>query len=161
MTLLEVVISIAVVSVLAALLFRGLSPVRARAEAAVCISHMRSLHTSFATYIQDKGMWPQEPENSEAEELLNQEWWLNEMAPYGADAAVWRCPSIKRIADEEKDADAIRIHYMPSAFDAQPTAPYKYATQPWLIEIAGMHGRGPNICFPDGSIRPVNDLLNK
>jgi prepilin-type processing-associated H-X9-DG protein len=37
-------------------------------------------------------------------------------------------------------------------------APYKYP-QPWLIEIGNMHGHGANICFPDGSIRTMNDVI--
>ena len=106
-------------------------------------------------------MWPQEPEDSSSEQIISENWWLAELAPYGAPPEVWLCPTIKRISALTKDKDAPRIHYIPQAFDEQPSSPYKYTTQPWLIEIAGMHGRGPNICFPDGSIRSMDDLLKK
>ncbi len=122
---------------------------------------MRSLHTSLASYVQDKGMWPQEPEISNADSVLNEDWWLNELAPYGADPGVWICPTIKRMAAGSKEDESPRIHYLPGAFDSHPTSPFKYAMQPWLIEIAGVHGHGPNISFPDGSIRPMDDLLKK
>ena len=33
------------------------------------------------------------------------------------------------------------------------------STQPWLIEIGNMHGRGAQACFPDGSIRSMDQLV--
>jgi len=139
----------------------GFGPVRARAEGAICMGHMRSLHVSLASYIQDKGEWPQEPDDPGAEGAINEGWWLNELAPYGADPGVWLCPTIKRMAAPNKDDASPKIHYLPGAFDSKPTSPFKYAMQPWLIEIAGVHGRGPNVCFPDASIRPMDDIIKK
>ncbi|GEM_PF-5480148 len=54
-----------------------------------------------------------------------------------------------------------RIHYSPGMFGPLPSDPYKFPTQPWLLEAEGMHEHGPNICFPDGSIRPLDDLMKK
>ena len=122
---------------------------------------MRSLHTSLSAYIQDKGMWPQEPDDSGSTKVLNEGWWLNELAPYGATPDVWLCPTIKRLSAGATDPDLPRIDYTPSAFDELPSSPFKFSTQPWLIEIAGMHGHGPNICFPDGSIHSMDELLKK
>ena len=160
-TLLEVIAAIAILAVLAVIVLRGYGPIQTKAESVACLTHMRSLHTSLATYIQDKGMWPQEPEDSSSEQIINEDWWLAELAPYGAPPDVWLCPTIKRLSSLIKDKKIAKVHYVPQAFDELPSSPYKYSTQPWLIELAGMHGRGPNICFPDGSIRAMDDLLKK
>ena len=160
-TLVELLTVIAIVAVLAALVAVGYGPALNRAEGAVCLSHMRSLHVSLAAYVQDKGMWPQEPEGSNTNQMLNEDWWLGELGPYGAVPVVWLCPTIKRMTAGGNPRDIPRIHYVPGAFDALPTSPYQYATQPWLIEIAGVHGHGPRVCFPDGSIRSMDDLLKK
>ncbi len=146
---------------LTVLFVAGYGPILARAEAAGCLTHMRSLHTSLSTYVQDKGMWPQQPEDTSIDKILNEDWWLNELAPYGAPPDVWLCPTIKRLSGNSKDPRLPRINYTPSDFDELPSSPFKYSTQPWLIEIAGMHGHGPNVCFPDGSIRTMDELLKK
>ena len=150
-----------IIGVLTALFLVGFGPFRNRAESVGCLTHMRSLHTSLAAYIQDKGMWPQEPDDPGSDKQINEDWWLNELAPYGGTPDVWLCPTIKRLTAGTNDPNKPRINYIPGAFDAIPRSPFKYSTQPWLIEIAGMHGHGANICFPDGSIRTMDDLLKK
>jgi prepilin-type N-terminal cleavage/methylation domain-containing protein len=160
-TLIELSVVVCIIAVLASLATVGFGPVRDRAEKAVCMGRMRSLHASLATYVQDNGKWPQEPEDATSAGLISEDWWLRELAPYGATPEVWICPTIKRVSSYGKDEDFPRIHYLPGSFDAQPASPYKYAMQPWLIEIAGAHGRGPNICFPDGSIQSMDDILKK
>jgi prepilin-type processing-associated H-X9-DG protein len=160
-TIAEVLAATFIISILIALFVAGYGPILARAESAGCLTHMRSLHTSLSTYIQDRGMWPQEPEDSSGDRPLNEEWWLNELSTYGTTPDVWLCPTIKRLSAGIKDPETPRIHLLPQSFDELPSSPYKYSTQPWLIEIAGMHGHGANICFPDGSIRPMDDLLKK
>ncbi|MEI8312959.1 MAG: hypothetical protein WCH98_19610 [Verrucomicrobiota bacterium] len=120
---------------------------------------MRSLHTSLATYVQETGHWPQEPETDSAD--IDADWWIQEMKPYGATEEVWLCPSIKRAQFVMPEKDRWRIHYSPGMFGPEPSDPYKFSTQPWLVEITDMHGHGPNVCFPDGSIRQLDDLMLK
>ena len=131
----------------------------ARAEGVKCLSHMRSLHASLAAYVQDAGHWPQEPETDTAE--IDADWWINELKPYGATGEVWLCPTIKRAQQPMPEKDRWRIHYSPGMFGPLPSDPYKFSTQPWFVEVVGMHGHGPNICFPDGSILPLDDLMSK
>jgi len=134
-------------------------PLLAKAESAKCLSHMRSLQVSLAAYVQDVGHWPQEPRVDEEDYDVDAPWWMNEMKPYGATPTVWMCPAIARAQLNIPEAERWPIHYIPTIFGPEPRAAYKFARQPWLVEAGGPHGRGPHICFPDGSIRSLDDLL--
>ena len=158
-TLIEILAAISIVAVLAALGIAAWQPIVARAEGVQCLAHMRSLHTSLAAYVQDVGHWPQEPETDSAD--IDADWWINELKPYGATEEVWLCPTIKRAQLPMPEKDRWRIHYSPGMFGPLPLEPFKFSMQPWLVEITGMHGHGPNVCFPDGSIRTLDDLMNK
>jgi len=158
-TLIEILAAISIVAVLVALGIAAWQPLIARAESASCLSRMRSLHTSLAAYVQDVGHWPQEPETDSAD--IDADWWINEMKPYGATEEVWLCPTIKRAQLAIPEKNRWKIHYTPAMFGPLPSDPYKFSMQPWLVEIAGLHGHGQNVCFPDGSIRPLDDLMGK
>jgi prepilin-type N-terminal cleavage/methylation domain-containing protein/prepilin-type processing-associated H-X9-DG protein len=158
-TLVELLAVIGILGFLIALVVVVNNSLPARAESVACVTHLRSLHTSFAAYIQDKGHWPQEPEELGDREAPLEDWWLAEMAPYGAVPEVWMCPSIKRLITNKSKNGRPKIHYMPTMFDDQPMTPYKWSTQPWLIELGNMHGQGANICFPDGSIRTMDAVM--
>jgi len=160
-TLIEALVVVAIIAVLATIGIVAWQPLIARAEGSKCLSNMRSLHTSLAAYVQDVGHWPQEPNVEDLNADMDADWWIREMTPYGATEVVWMCPTIKRAQRSEPEKDRCRIHYTPGIFGPQPLDPYKFSTQPWLVEIFGMHGRGPNICFPDGSIRALDDILKK
>ena len=138
----------------------GYGPARDNAERVACISHMRAIHGALAEYIQDKGMWPQEPETG-SDQMLNEDWWITTLAPYDITPAIWICPAIKRLTSKCDPAEVPRLSYLPGMFDATPTAPFKFATQPWLLERASAHRRGPNVCYPDGSIHTMDELLGK
>ena len=160
-TLIEALAAISIIVVLAAIGIVAWQPLIARAEGAKCLSHMRSLHASLATYVQDAGHWPQEP-NADAENAeIDADWWINELKPYGVTEEVWLCPTIKRAQSSMPENVRWKIHYSPGMFGPHPSDPFKFSTQPWLVEVVGMHGHGPNICFPDGSIRPLDDLMSK
>jgi len=123
---------------------------------------MRSLHTSLAVYIQDRGHWPQEPEglwDASGNNDAFEDWWVNELLPYGATEANWQCKTIMRTVVNKTKNKRPRIHYTPTMFDEKPFTPYRWSTQPWLIEIGNMHGRGAQACFPDGSIRGMDQLI--
>ena len=158
-TLVELLAVISILGVLAGIGIVAWRPLIARAEGAKCLSHMRSLHASLAAYVQDIGHWPQEPEVETANANIDADWWIKELKPYGATEEIWMCPTIKRAQQSLPEQDRWRIHYSPGMFGPLPTDPFEYATQPWLVEVSGMHGHGPNVCFPDGSIRSLDDLL--
>jgi hypothetical protein len=37
-------------------------------------------------------------------------------------------------------------------FDSKPGTARKWANMPWFIEIANVHGHGPLMILPDGSV---------
>ncbi len=160
-TLVEVVIVAGLIAVLATIASFSYPPLIAKAENAQCLTNMKALHTALNAYMQDKGQWPQEPadlwENGKNEAL--EDWWIAALEPYGAPVETWRCPTIFRALQKNDPHQRPKTHYMPSKFGPEQMAPFRWATQPWLIEIGNMHGRGGNICFPDGSIRQMDDFL--
>ncbi len=81
------------------------------------------------------------------------------MKPYVDTEKAWKCPSVERLISKRRPDGRPKMHYTPSMFDPAPNAPYRWSTQPWLVEIGNMHGRGANILFPDGSIRPMDDVV--
>ena len=160
-TLIETLAVAGVIAVLVVIGMVAWQPLIARAEGVQCLSHMKSLHTSLVAYVQDNGHWPQEPDAGDENKDIDADWWINELKPYGGTEEVWLCPTIKRAQLSLPISERWKIHYSPGMFGPLASDPYKYSMQPWLIEISGMHGRGPNICFPDGSIRQHDDFLKK
>ncbi|MDX2080331.1 MAG: type II secretion system protein [Terrimicrobiaceae bacterium] len=160
-TLVELIAVIGIIAVLVAMFFVVNRSLPARAEGPQCMANMRGIHTALAAYIQDRGQWPQEPENIEDNQHAMEDWWLAEMKPYGIGLESWQCPSVKRLVTSKRKDGRPKLHYTPSMFDAHPSTPYRWSTQPWLIEIGNMHGQGAFICFPDGSIRPMDEIVGR
>lgn len=162
-TLVELLASIAILGILLALAVMVWPKNVVLAEKVKCIGNMRSLQASLAAYVQDVGHWPQMPAEMDTspDDSNYEDWWLNELAPYGGSPEVWMCPTIKRLVCSKNANGRPKIHYTPTMFDDKPMTPYKWRTQPWLIEIGNMHGHGANICFPDGSIRTMDDVIKK
>lgn len=162
-TLVELLVSIGIVSILATLTILGWPKIMAAASSARCIGNMRSLHVSLASYVQDVGHWPQIPEaldvSSSDDDSSYEDWWLNELKGYGGSPEVWQCPLIQQLVTNKSANGRPKIHYTPTGFDDKPSTPYKWSTQPWLVEIGNIHGRGAHICFTDGSIRSMDDIV--
>ena len=161
-TILEVFVAVAIIGILLAIFLLGTDRFPVRAETAKCMANMRSLQVSLAAYLQDKGQWPQEP----VDQLGNNEdayedWWIAELKPYGATEATWLCPTIKRLVTNKSPKGRPKVHYTPTMFDKNPATPYRWSTQPWLIEIGNMHGQGALICYPDGSIKPMDEVVGR
>ncbi len=145
-----------------AILFLILVPVsetlREKAEKGKCMSHMRTLHTSFTAYVQDKGSWPQLPQGEEVEwsEDLFYKFWIGSLEPYGASRETWLCPSDKLTLQFERseleNKDRYFGTYIPTAFDDAPATPFRW-NQPWLVERGNFHGTGAHMLMPDGSIQ--------
>lgn len=132
-------------------------------EAARCMQNMRSLHTSLNSYVQQVGHWPQIPEEVDpmdsGEDKAYEDWWIRELESFGVTPPVWQCPTIRRLVSRKDEDGRPRMHYSPTMFDEHPLTPYRWATQPWLIEIGNMHGHGAYLIFPDGSIRTMYDII--
>ncbi len=156
-TILEILVAVAIVGILGVLAMGNYDKILASAQQAVCASRMRSIHTALNLYLEDhKAVWPQAPEIAQEKEW--ERFWLGALAPYGITEKTWQCPTIASMV-RAGGHDATRIHYAPSTFDATPGIARRWPTQPWLIERANAHGQGPIVCFPDGSLKPLNKVL--
>ncbi|MEX1117705.1 MAG: type II secretion system protein [Terrimicrobiaceae bacterium] len=160
-TLLELLISIAILGILVTVGILSYGPLIGRAQAYRCMGNMKSLHVSFAAYVKDNAQWPQAPEDlyEAQDDGPLEDWWIEALTPYGGEPRVWECPTIKRIVDQTSKNGRPKMHYQPTPFDAKPFTPFRWANQPWLVEIGNMHGRGAHIIFPDGSIRVMDDIV--
>jgi len=160
-TLPEVLVTLFVVGLLSVLIFAGVPYWKERSEGVKCVNNMKSLHVFLAAYIQEQGHWPQEPKEFwEANDNNKYEdWWIETLKPYGATEKIWQCPSIARQVTLKSKDGRPKMHYTPTMFDEKPYTPYKWPTQPWLVEIGNMHGRGAMMDFPDGSVRPMMDVM--
>jgi type II secretory pathway pseudopilin PulG len=158
-TLTELLVSIGIITILAAVSIQGYSKIVESVAKARCIGNLRNLHVSFATYIQDNGHWPQQPDFASDYSQQYQNWWLNTMQPYTQSREVWQCPLLKKFGVFDSDGRKLEIHYTPTQFDARPTTPYRWEKQPWLVEVSSIHGNGPLLLMPDGSVKNLTDLV--
>ncbi len=156
-TILEVVIVIAVVGILVALTIGNYERIIASAQQAACTANMRTIHHGLGSYLQDnKDVWPQGPDL--LQEKAWEKFWLQTLEPFGVAPRAWQCPTIRGMVRSGQD-EATKVHYAPTTFDDTPGIARRWPTQPWLIERADAHGQGPLICFPDGSIKPMQRVL--
>ncbi len=157
-TLLEVLAALLVLGILAILIIPNYSRILAAAQEAVCASQMRAIRVALGSYLDDhERIWPQPPEGTEGANL--RAFWFTTLQPYDITESTWQCPTIRRALREEGVAGDFGMHYVPTAFDATPGIANRWATQPWLIEAADAHGKGPLICFPDGSVKSMFKVL--
>jgi prepilin-type N-terminal cleavage/methylation domain-containing protein len=82
-TLVEVLVSVALVALLAAILYPVFAASRERARQSVCLSNLRRLGQALTMYHQDCGSYPPFPA------------WLDPLMPYVKDRRVLLCPSFK------------------------------------------------------------------
>jgi prepilin-type N-terminal cleavage/methylation domain-containing protein len=158
-TLVELLVVVLIITLLAAILFPIGTNMLDRYETGVCMSNMRNLIPPLRAYIEEKGHWPQEPESAKINDEAHEDWWIKELEPYDLTERSWQCPTLRRKISSKSPEGRPRLHYSPTLFDDKPITPFKWSTQPWFIEIGNMHGRGAFICFPDGSIKTINDYL--
>ena len=159
-TLLEAVVCVAIIATLAAIIIPVGQGMMKRAESVTCMNNMRNLIPILNSYVQDKGQWPQEPAwiFDSSDEAAHEDFWIDELLPYGATKKSWQCPTIQRLVSSKDKDGRPRLHYTPTLFDSNSLTPYKWTTQPWFVEIGDVHGRGAYICFPDGSVKTMDDF---
>lgn len=161
-TILEIVIVLLIVLILAAFLLPNYPKILAAVQKAVCVSNMRSIHVGLSSYLQDhRDVWPQGPRPEQT--AAWEKFWIGTLEKQGVSPRTWRCPAISgRIATSEQagsKTEEMHMHYAPTMFDDTPGIARKWTTQPWLIERADVHGAGPLICFPDGSVKDLRKVL--
>jgi len=157
-TLLEMLVAIVVIAILIAVIAPSYKAIRLQAEKAVCISHMRVIHTGLDNHMLDKNRWPQMPKAvfDSKDETDFWKWWILTLEPYGAGEPHWLCPSDKVRKDS---ADEYNSSYLPALFNSHHHTPYRWAKQPWLVERGNLHKRGAHIMLPDGSIHSSRDVF--
>ena len=155
-TLLELMLSLAIIAVLVTMMFALVGGLRKRAESAACMANMKTLFAGLGSYTMEYRHWPQPPIDSLGEEDKFWEFWFGILEEYDVRKETWICPTYARLSAVEDEEDK-KGTYLPTGFDASsPRTPYKFANQPWLMEIGNHHGKGPLVIYPDGSIRPFS-----
>lgn len=105
-TLIELLVIIAIIAVLAAILFPVLAQSKEAAKKTSCLSNMRQMGTAFALYLNDSdGVYPTcdndkakidgqppEPEEPEQDGPPERDWTIT-LQPYIKDFGIFRCPS--------------------------------------------------------------------
>jgi len=166
-SLLEVLVVVAVVSLLAGMVVVITDKLKQRAEKVVCINQMRTLHSSFVAYVEDVGHWPQLPEDLAGFDSNDfYQFWVKELDPYGASQVTWLCPTHKRKLAPQMRAAAAKPgggelfygSYAPTVFDKRANTPFRW-NQPWIIERGDFHGSGAHMLMPDGSIRGTQEAF--
>lgn len=162
-TLLELVTAILIIAILSVMIMPIIATVRSRLDRTRCMANMRSLHVATALYVQERRSWPQlvTPGASGTSQTAGR--WIDALRPYGLDENAWVCPTIQRLRggpDLIKEENR-RIDYAPTPFDSNVLTPYRWATQPWFIEKANMHGNGNLIIFPDGHIQSLYEIRDR
>ena len=155
----EVIVAIAILAILAAIVIPNYTKIVRSISKAKCLANMRSLHGSFSSAIQDYGMWPQAPQDLDANTSEYEDFWLNTMKPYVVSQEVWLCPVLKAARITDSAGNPLRMHYIPTQFDANPISPRRWSKQPWLIEMGDAHGSGALVLFPDGSIKGMDEIV--
>ena len=158
-TLVELMVTIAIIGILSTLLLPELSTLPERAGKVVCIGHLRSLHVSLGAYLNDNEIWPQCPDDAEG--AAAEQFWFDALKDYGGDPNIWLCPTLVRQlgSDFATNSEAPKMHYTPTQFDDNPMTPRKWASQPWLIEIGDMHHCGNLMIRADGAVQSLRDAL--
>jgi prepilin-type N-terminal cleavage/methylation domain-containing protein len=151
-TLIEMLAVLGVLAILATLIFAGYPRFLASAQKARCMSNLRGLHHSFASYLTDSGRWPQVPDFDNSQNEAYETWWIDTMLPHGVTRETWICPTIRQAQASLPPRDRSLMHYTPTQFDPNPMTPRRWSTMPWFVEIANAHGHGALIIFADGSI---------
>lgn len=160
-TLLELIAAVVIILALAALIVPTYQGVMSRVMKGKCMANLRSLHGVFGACLADEGRWPQFHYSGNMLAQDYESWWINKMRPYGATDQTWLCPVLKGLKLTGAEGKPLRMHYVPTQFDANPISPTRWPTQPWLVEMANAHGDGALILFTDGSVRSFNEVLQK
>ncbi len=156
-TLIELMLVIAIITVLSSVLFAITGTLRRKAEAAACAANMKSIFAALGTYTTDHGHWPQVPEGIKLDEQKLTKWWIATLSEYDISEDTWTCPTYKRLSSARAKSGETKLCYTPTQFDAASAlTPYKWGNQPWLMEIGDHHGKGAFILRPDGSVRPFS-----
>ncbi|MBL9152028.1 MAG: hypothetical protein JNK37_06075 [Verrucomicrobiales bacterium] len=148
----ELIVTIAVVAILASLAFPTVKGLKRRAEKAKCIGNMKSIFGGLNQFVLENNHWPQLPPGSEKwEEEDYFKWWIRQIEPYGIAPDVWLCASDEVNWEKGKSNLGAYSSYIPAEFNSHQYTPFRW-NQPWLTERGDFHGKGAHVMMQDGSI---------
>lgn len=158
-TLLEIIAVAAIVIILATLLVGVVSRLPGAADRVRCTENLKQLYLGLNSYTEDNSHWPQQPAYTRDQQKEYEDYWIDTLKPYGITPAVWQCPGLLRLGKIQQGGRSPRVNYSPTMFDAKPSTPKKWPNMPWVVEIGNIHGHGPLLILPDGSVHDWDDFL--
>lgn len=159
-TLLEICAAIIILLVLAAIFLPNYRAYIDRAAEVKCTGNLRTISIALHGRLQDHGdVWPQGP--SLADEKNWEQFWITTLLPYGVEPTSWKCPTIAQAYTRSQvpAPEHPEVHYVPTMFTDEPGISMRWPTQPWLVERSDAHGKGPLLCFPDGSVKSASRVV--
>jgi len=161
-TLVELLITVAIIAVLGALLISAIWSMPARAQRVQCMANLRNLYIAAESYLQQNGSWPQiATGDSDSDEQAEAAAWIAALKPFGPTEKTWICPTVQSLMQnpDYTKPENTRIDYIATPFDDKPTTPHEWPRQPWFAEVADVHGHGNLIIFTDGSISDLKTII--
>jgi prepilin-type N-terminal cleavage/methylation domain-containing protein len=159
-SLMELMTVMVIISILAVLSIQAFTFLTYRAEGVSCSNNLRSLYAASTSYVQDYQSWPQISTSNIQDPAFAQAW-IKALSPYKIQGINWICPSIQRLLlnpDYTQTAN-MRIDYMATPFDSNPTSPSRHPNQPWFAETASVHGDGNLMIFASGKVESLNQVV--
>lgn len=151
----ELLATIGIIAVLAALSVPLYSAFLPKVERLVCINNLKNLRVAFGEYAISG--WPQIPEGIALGSMAEQKWWLEKTEKdLGLSERSWQCPTIRRMFAKEPEKDRPLIHYLPTPFSAEPNKANQWPEMPWFIEIGNAHGQGNLLVRQNGTVEPAS-----
>jgi prepilin-type N-terminal cleavage/methylation domain-containing protein/prepilin-type processing-associated H-X9-DG protein len=147
-TLIEILVSIGIVTLLAAIAIPSLGIARARADSAKCISHLRSLGVSLNLYLSDHEMTMPDIEAARPSKTDEVPVLDNTIDAYVDNKAVFTCPAGRSLAEKSGTS-----YYFNSALRGQKVANLSMF---WLSDPTKI----PVLVDKEGWHRYVDDKVN-
>lgn len=165
-TLVEVLASIVILSILAALAFVGYEKYQALAAQAGCMNNLKNLGVSFQNFMNEHDQkWPPHPQTSDPYSEKWEDYWIAVMGKYGIRAKDWQCPALTKARVASPTGRILKVHYVPSLFDGTKNRAHEFNSggkaHPWLMEIANAHGDGALMYFPNGGVVAMERFLRE
>jgi type II secretory pathway pseudopilin PulG len=152
---------VVIIAILAVLMFPAFSGLINRTDGTRCMANLRNLYYGASGYVQQNGHWPQiDTTLIKASGGQYAAAWRSALEPFGVTQEIWICPTVQRELQNPDitKPEFARSDYMATPFDAKPTTPYQWQTQPWFVERGDVHGNGNLMIFTDGHIAALNDV---
>jgi prepilin-type N-terminal cleavage/methylation domain-containing protein len=157
-TILELLTVIVVIAILSTMAIGGWVSIRDKARRSACVNNLKGLHVAMSGYLTDNGgIWPQVPTDNlkDPNYALS---WIKALQPYKLAPVNWICPSVQAAIGVDYNHFP-RLDYLPTPFGTAPRVAFRYATQPWFIERADIHGDGNLVIYANGGVKSMNEVV--